>query len=223
MIPFSALNLRDLAPGTRFARGGAAETLTKQTKEAAVRNRFLVVGGVLAALAVTAVPPLEAQRVSADIHLGGWPVSGTVRIGDPYPYSYPARYGYYGRGYYDYRDDGRPRGRRGGVVVVRRDFPKLLVVDRRRPFVKHGKKIKVFVGYYDRHCGLYFDRYRRGLAEVSLFEYEGRYYPFDARYDERYDRYDRDDRDDRYDRERRSRRDRDDRDDDDYGSWEHDH
>ena len=187
-----------------------------------MRTQLLVVGGTLATLATAPVSSLEAQRVSADIHIGGWPVAGTIRIGDRYPYD---DHRYYDRGSYDYRYYGRPRGPRGGVVVVKRDYPKLIVVDRRRPFVKHGKKIKVFVAYFDRHCGLYFDRYRRGLEEVSLFEYDGRYYPFDDHYydrsyDRRYD--DRYDRDDRADRDRRYRRDRDDEDDD-YGSWEHDH
>jgi hypothetical protein len=74
--------------------------------------------------------------------------------------------------------------------------------------------------YYDRHCGLFFDRPYRGLREVHVYNHGGRYYQMNDRWDRDRDRHDRDrDRDRRYDRDRG----RDDYDDYDDGRWEHDH
>lgn len=170
--------------------------------------------------AVTALAPTgqaEAQRVSADIHIGGWPVAGTIRIGER---PYYRDYGYYGR------------PRRHEVVIVHRDYPRRVVVERRHGWNwKKHRNAELVVVYYDRHCGLYFDRYHRGLEEVRVLRDRDRYYwydDYDGGRDDRYlydrrghdrdrdrDRYRRDDRrrfrDDRYDR------------DDDVGRWEHDH
>jgi hypothetical protein len=163
-----------------------------------MRKQLLTIGGTIAALSMAAMATAAAQRVSADIHIASWPVAGTIHIGD--------------RGYY-----GRPR-------LVRRDYPKVIVVERRgwhRGF-RPGRDARLVIAYFDRDCGLFFDRYRRGLVAVRLFEHKGRFYRFDDRDDRwRSDRY-RDERwdwSDRYDRDRRFDRD----DDDDYGSWEHDH
>lgn len=160
-------------------------------------NRMLVVGSTLTALAVADVPALGAQDVSADIHIGGWPVAGTIHIGDRR--HHPAR-----------------------RVVVVRERPRVIVVqrDRGRGWHKRGGGFRVVEAWYDRHCGVYFDRYRRGFVGVQLVERDGRYYRYDRRFDDRYDgRYE---RDRRYDRDR-DRYGRYDRYDDDYGSWEHDH
>lgn len=187
-----------------------------QKVEDEVINRRTV-GLGLAALAVALVPQkVEAQRVSADIHIGGWPVAGTIRIGDR------------GHGYY-------PRPRRRAVYVA---YPAQLRVERRHGWNwKKHRDARLVVVYYDRQCGLYFDRYHHGLEEIRVLYDRDRYYwydDYDGRDDDRFlydrrghgrDRYD-DDRyrdDDRRDR-RDDRRDRRDRDDDDDGRrWEHDH
>ena len=163
----------------------------------------------------------QAQRVAADIHIGAGPIVGTVRIGDR---RYYRDYGYYGR------------PRRQAVAVA---FPVRIVVERRHGWnPRKHRNARIAVVYFDRHCGQYFDRYRRGLEQVRVLADNDRYYWYDDfrdgrddryRYDRRgrndrdrdRDRYDR--RDDRYEDYGRGR-DRDDySDDDDYGEWEHDH
>lgn len=167
--------------------------------------------GFAALAAVATAEESQAQRVSADIHIGGWPVAGTIHVGD-------RRDGYYGR--------------------PRREvdyFPRRLSVERRHGWNwKKHRNAQLVVVYYDRQCDLYFDRYRRGLEEVRVLRDDDRYYWYDDYNGNRDDRFrydrrgsDRDRRvDDRYDRRNDRDRDRDGRrndDDDDHGHWEHDH
>lgn len=137
----------------------------------------------LASLVMT--PGAEAQRVSADIHIGAGPVAGVIRVGDG------------------------PRFYRPRHVIVER-APRHIVVEHRRGW--HPNKIKhakVLIIYYDRGSRRYYDSYRRGFDRVRVYHDGRRYYRYD---DDRYDRRDWDDRrdrdrDDRWDRDR----DRDDR------------
>jgi hypothetical protein len=140
----------------------------------------------------------QAQRVSADIRIGGGPVSGRVLI--------------------DSRERYRPRR----VRVERIRFG-----DRGRDygwFDNFRRDARVIVLYYDDRDDYYYDRsYYPGLAEIRIFEQGGRYYRIDdeRRYYEnrsrsRYDdgnrgRFDHRDnrRNDRYDDRRDRRRDRD--------------
>jgi len=140
----------------------------------------------------------DAQRVSADIRIGGrGPVTGHVRI-DPSR----DRYDRYDR--YDRRD----RGRVIRVEVFRRHDRGW----REGWFRQFQRKARVVVVYYDRRDDYYYDRYRPGLQEIRVYERDGRYYRDDDRYD-RYDRDDRYDRNDRYDdRDRRGNDDWDGRD-----------
>jgi len=137
----------------------------------------------------------QAQRVSADIIIGGGPVSGRVLI--------------------DSRERYRPRR----VRVERIRFG-----DRGRDygwFDDFRRDARVIVLYYDDRDDYYYDRsYYPGLAEIRIFERGGRYYRIDderryyedrsrSRYDDGY-RFDR--RDNRRDgwNDRRDRgRDRD--------------
>lgn len=161
-------------------------------------SRSMVFGLSLATIASIGISTsASAQRVSADIHIGGYPVAGTVRIGERYP---------------------RPRG-----GYYERARPVRIVVDHRRGGWNPHKyrNARMVVVYYDRDCDLFFDRYSRGLEEVRVYQDGGRYFRFD---DDRWDRRDRDrDRHDRYDRDRRDRHDRNDRNDRDDDRWEHDH
>jgi hypothetical protein len=121
---------------------------------------------VFATLAVLAFPAgAQAQRVSADISIGGGPVAGRIIVGDPY-YHHPS---------YHYRPVYREvvvvRGHRGHGWYRNRGYPTVRVyydVDRDR--------------YYDRpYCG--------GLRAMVVFQGDGRYY----RDDDRRDGYWRDD------------------------------
>lgn len=155
------------------------------------RQVFFGIG--IASLVLAGTPdPALAQRVAADIHIGGWPVAGTIHIGD--------RYGY-------------PRPRR---VIYERANPRRIAVryDRGwRPW-KH-RDARLVVVYYDQSCDEYYDDYRRGLDEVRVYQDGDRFYRFDN--DSGYDRYERDGsyrrgerREDRdWDRDRRRDRDRD--------------
>lgn len=162
------------------------------------RNLFLGSAVLLPLLAAT---PAQAQRVSADIIIGGGPVAGRITIND--------------------RNRYRPRPiRRVEWVRVR---------DHRRDswFRKMRQHARVMVVYYDRRDDCYYyDRFAPGLDEIRVYEEDGRYYRLDddRYYDDRYDRYDRDDRyddrryddrrydDRRYDSKDRDRPDRDRRD-----------
>jgi hypothetical protein len=160
--------------------------------------------GVAAVLALSTASQAKAQ-VAADIRINSWPVAGTIYIGD------------------------RPRPRR---VVVEHVYPRRVYVEdwrgRGGPKWDRGwrRNARVAVVYLDRHCNQYFDRYRRGLERVRVYEHDGRYY----RNNDDRDYYDYDRRSDRDRRYRGGddygrRHDRDDRYDDDRddGSWEHDH
>jgi hypothetical protein len=133
------------------------------------------------------VSPVEAQRVNADIIIGGGPVSGRITIGDR-------------------RYDRRPRMIRR-VEWVRRH-------DNRRAdwYRKFRRDHHVVVVYYDRRDDRYFlDRFQSGLVEIRVYERDGRYYRLDDdrdfdRYDERYDGRYGDRRGDRRDDRRDDRR-----------------
>ncbi len=164
--------------------------------------------GIAALASISIASSASAQRVSADIHIGGYPVSGTIHIGD-----------------------GHPRPRR---VVYERAHPGRIHVEYRRGWnPRRYRNARVIVVYYDRRDDRFYDGFRRGLEEVRVYHHDGRYYRFD---DDRGGRYDRDDRRDRRDRDRYESRDRDrdrdwnerdrrddDRDDDDRWSRDRDH
>ena len=161
--------------------------------------------GLALALAVTTVETADAQDVAADIHINSWPIAGTIHIGD------------------------RPRPR---AVVVQHVYPRPIIVEHRRgrpPFRDNRwrNNARVIVVYYDPYRHEYFDRYRRGLREMRVYDYDGRFY----RYDDGGDYYDHDRRSYR-DRDHRGngrwKRDRDDRDnrrhhDDDRDDWKRNH
>lgn len=90
-------------------------------------------------------------------------------------------------------------------VVAHRYEPRLIVVDRyhrgRGHYKHHGRGYRTVRAWYDRDRRAYYDGYRPGLREVTVYEIGGRYYD-NYRVDDRDDRRDRDrDRhsDDRYD------------------------
>ena len=103
-------------------------------------------------------------------------------------------------------------------VVVHHYAPRVIVIDRvsRRNYSKHYRRnYRPVYAWYDHGRSRYYDRHRPGLRQVSLYQYEGRYYhPDDVRYfrddnrgrdrdyrnDDRNSR-DRDRDDDRYDRD----------------------
>jgi len=170
-----------------------------------VSARNLVLSSAFLLPLLTATPA-AAQRVEADIRIGGGPVSGRVIIGD--------------RDRYDYRYRPRHVGRVEWIRVRDRGF-------NHGWFKKFRRDARVIVVYYDRRGDGYYDHHRRGWDRVRLYERGGRYYRIDD--DDFYDRYDDrewrrdgrydddrwDDRDDRRDGRRNDRRDgrRDDRDD----------
>jgi hypothetical protein len=135
-------------------------------------------------LGLVALPEANAQVIRAE-----------VIIGHPY-----------------YRDRvvhvyDRPVRRR----VVHRYEPRVIVVDRYHPgrarghYKHHSRGFRSVRAWYDRDRAVYYDGYRHGLREVTIYELDGRYYDnYRAdyrrdrdRYDDRDDRYH--DRDDRYD------------------------
>lgn len=163
-------------------------------------SRSLAGSALLVPLLLSA-QPASAQRVSADIRIGGGPVAGHIRIGPD------RRYGY---------RDLRPRLVR--VEVLRdRDY-------RRNSswFKKFRKDARVYVVYYDRSRDFYYDRFRPGLVDVHVYQRGGRFYRWDNprfdrwvrdrwdddRWDDRWDGRDNDRRNDRYDDRRENRRDR---------------
>lgn len=151
-------------------------------------SRRRSIGFGFAALAsLSLASSASAQRVSADIHIGGYPVAGTIHIGDGYP---------------------RPRR-----VEYHRAYPSRIYVEHRRWHPRKYRGARVIVVYYDRRDDRFYDGYRRGLEEVRVYHHDGRYFRFD---DDRYGRYDSRDRYDRRDRDRDRRwdDDRDWRDDD---------
>lgn len=148
-----------------------------------MRNQLMIIGATCAALATGRPGALAAQRVSADIHIGSWPVAGTIHIGDRYA---------------------RPRPIPARIVVVERRHG--------GPFWR-GHGARVVRVYYDPYDRRFYDRYYRGLEEVSVYQYGDHYYRLDDRYhDRRFDGPWGRDRDDRFDRDRRDRWERRDRD-----------
>jgi hypothetical protein len=142
----------------------------------------IVTGGI--ALALTLHSPAAAQMVEAGVVIRSGPVTGHVVIADPGPVYY------------------RPERR---VVVVERYAPRVVVVEYVRTnrgrghgwWKKHG--YRPVVVYYDVRHGRFYDRWqrdRRGIREVIVYEHRGRYYTAD---DYRHDRWDRDDYRDRGD------------------------
>jgi len=176
--------------------------------------RFVGLGSALL-LSLVSAGSASAQRVSADIRIGGrGPISGRVRIEsrDRYRDRYVRDYGY------------RPRQVR--VEVIHRSDRRF---DRGGSFYdwnRFRRNARVVVIYYDRDDDCYYDReFYPGLQEIRVLEDDGRYYRFDDGYsnrgydDRRYDdrRYDDrryDDRryDDRYDGRRYDNRGNDGRD-----------
>lgn len=134
------------------------------------------------ALGLVALPEAKAQTIRAE-----------VIIGEPH-----------------YRDRvvhvyDRPVRRH---VVHRYYEPRVIVVNRYHPgrarghYKHHGRDYRAVRAWYDRDRRVYYDGYRSGLREVTVYQIDGRYYDdyrYDRdRYDDRYnDRYD--DRYDRYD------------------------
>lgn len=103
----------------------------------------------------------HAQHVSAEIRVGGYPVSGRIVIGHPYHYApvvvhrVPSRH-----------------------VVVARHTPRVLVVHRvsHRHFRCDCRPIRA---WYDPHRQVYYDGYRDGLREVAIYRHGGGYYRYD--------------------------------------------
>jgi hypothetical protein len=180
-------------------------------------QNLLVSSSLLVSL--LASTPAQAQRVSADIRIGGGPIDGWVRIGDRDRYR------------------SRPVVRRIYVERIRRDH------GRHYGWYKNFRRgARIVVVYYDPRDDYYYDRGYDGLEEIRVYERDGRYYRIDddgygtyddrgyGRYDDRYGRQDgrydgrydqrNSRRDGRYDGRYDDRRDRDrDRDRD----WDRDH
>lgn len=147
-------------------------------------TRTVVFGSALL-LPLLAAAPAQAQRVAADIRIGGGPIRGHVVIGS--------------QDRFDSRWDREYRSRRVRVEVIgRRD---------RGWFGRFRREARVVVVYYDRRDDCYYDRFRSGLQEIRVYERDGRFYRADGDrddgrfYDDRYD--------DRRDREFDRNRDRD--------------
>jgi hypothetical protein len=111
---------------------------------------------LLAVAALLLVPAGADAQVRGTIIIGGYPVGGVIRIGEPAP-RYPRR-----------------------VVIVEREAPRVIVVEkwkkhRHDRYCRHDRH-RTRVIYYDRHDHVYYDRYRPGLVEIDAWEHEGRYY-----------------------------------------------
>ena len=120
----------------------------------------IVTGGI--ALALTLHSPAAAQMVEAGVVVRSGPVVGHVVVADPAPVYHERR------------------------VVVRRYAPRVVVVEQVRVhrgrgwWKRHG--YRPVVVYYDvRHRRFYdgWDRDRRGIREVVVYERRGRYYTAD--------------------------------------------
>ena len=156
-------------------------------------NRLGVLGFGLAALASAGISsPANAQRVSADIHVAGFPVSGVIHVGDPYDYYPRPRHVVV-----EYRNDWRPWNYRGArAVVVYYDPDRDIYYDR---FNRGLREVRVYQ-YGDR-----FYRYDEGRRDYDR-RYDGRNKNWNQDHDRGRDNgrgrgRDRD-RDDRWDRDR---------------------
>lgn len=131
--------------GTRLASGGRPEGAAITLEDTVnARNSLLGLGLMLPLITAK---PAQAQRVSADIIIGGGPVAGRVTIGD------------------------RPRPLRGVEWVRARDYRR---DDWWRSFQRGSR---IIVVYWDRNDDYYYmDRFRPDLLEIRLFERDGRYY-----------------------------------------------
>jgi len=150
--------------------------------------------------------PAQAQRVSADIRIGGGPVDGRVIINDPYQYRrsrpvivYQQRRVPVERIRFDRRYDRRwqyDKHQRKQWDHWRKDYDHW----RRDWYNRFSRDYRVSVVYYDGREDCYYDRFRPGLQEIRVYERDGRVYRFDDN-DSYYDdgRYSRDDRDGRRD------------------------
>ena len=141
--------------------------------EDTVSARIFVIGSAVL-LPLFSATPAQAQRVNADIIIGGGPIAGRVIIGD--------------RGGDGYR--GRPRQIDRVEWVRARDYRR---DDWWWRFQRESRLIAV---YWDRDDDSYYlDRFRAGLLEIRLYERDGRFYRLEddgygAGYDDRYnDRY----------------------------------
>ena len=132
---------------------------------------------LLSALALPAVG--QAQRVIADISINEGPVTGRVIVGHP-----PV-----------YRE-------RTVVVVTPRDWRPVTVYRAHRAHDWYRTRGYRHVGiWYDPNGGYYYDRFHRGLVEISVYEQGRRYYRNDWQEDARRNGRDRyDDHGDRHDR-----------------------
>lgn len=119
-------------------------------------------------LSLLSAGSVDAQRVSADIRIGGrGPISGHVRIGDRDDYWRRDRYG---------RDDWRRDYGRARRIKVE--------IFRRRDHGRHNgwykqfrRSARVIVVYYDRRDDCYYDRrFHPGLQEISVYERDGHFY-----------------------------------------------
>ena len=111
---------------------------------------------LLAAGALTLFPLRAEAQIRGTIIIGGYPVGGVIRIGEPAP-RYPRR-----------------------VVVIEREAPRVVVVERWKGH-RHNRHCRHeqrqgHVIYYDRRDHVYYDRFRPGLAELDVYEHDGRYY-----------------------------------------------
>jgi hypothetical protein len=123
--------------------------------EVNVNTRNLVLGTAML-LPLLAVKPAEAQRVRADIRIGGGPIGGRVILGD--------RDGY----------RGRPRLLRG-ISWIRADLYR-----RNDWWNDFERGSRIVVVYYDPDDDVYYlDRFAPDLIELSLYERDGRYYRLD--------------------------------------------
>jgi hypothetical protein len=195
-----ALSNNEIRFGTAFALQ-VHESNSHFSREVSVSTRAVFLNSaILFPLLFSA--PVQAQRVTAEIRIGGGPVSGHIILGDV-----RRRY------------ESRPRAIRQ-VEWIRGG-------DRRRDdwFRRFGRQAQVVIVFYDRDDDrYYFDRYRSGLQEIRIYERDGRFYRFEddryGRHDDRWsdrrdhrwsdrrdDRWD-DRRDDRWDNKRDDKRDK---------------
>jgi hypothetical protein len=127
-------------------------------QEVQVNTRQLLVGS-LAFAPLLAAQPLSAQRVRADIRIGGGPIAGRVVIGDGGDY--------------------RPRPR--GYAVI----PRIVRVERIRFDDRDGRdrwyrdferNARLVILYYDSRDDCYYDQGGPGLQEIEVYARGDRFY-----------------------------------------------